>query len=85
MVTTRIFIQGRHSGFTGSFLREENGALRSPIFADSLDLYRFIDANGFKASPWPVHHGPDDSAVYLGDHVTGEPATLVLARAGVQP
>ncbi len=81
MVSARIFIQCQHAGLTGSFLREENGALRSPIFADTLDLYRFCDANGWKAAPWPVHVGPADSAVYLGDKVEGEPATLVFAYA----
>lgn len=48
-LTATLNTQCTHNGMTGTFLKSADGALQSPIFADSVDCYRFIADRGWQA------------------------------------
>lgn len=45
----RLFVQCQHGDRIGTFLRTHGRALVSAVFADSVELYRWADANGWRA------------------------------------
>lgn len=64
------FIQCQHNGLTGSFLRDAQGVLHSPIFADSADLYRFCEARGWlqdaeRREGWSARFRNDDATALI--------------------
>lgn len=75
MKSADLYIQCTHNGLTGTFLRDDAGELLSPVFADSVDAYRFIEARGWTRDPLLGAHG------YSRD----DDAPAMVAVADLQP